>query len=65
VRFKQYDVVKLVHGFPEDGIAPGATAVVLEVLDKPKPHYEVEVVFDDDDERLYTAGVDEDGVEAA
>jgi Domain of unknown function (DUF4926) len=64
MRFKQYDVVKLVKGFPEDGVPPGTKAVVLEVLDKPQPHYEVEVVFDDDGQ-LYTAGVDEDGVDAA
>jgi hypothetical protein len=60
--YRQFDVVKLVNGVPEDGIGPGTIAVILDVFDGPNPHYEVEVTGTDS---LYTMGVAADEIEPA
>lgn len=60
--YQQFDVVKLVNGVPEDGIAPGTIAVILDVFDGPNPHYEVEVTGTDS---LYTMGVAPEEIEPA
>lgn len=59
--FQQFDVVRLVHGVPDDGIPPGTEAVIVDVHADP-PGYEVEVTRDDD---LYTTGVGPDDIEPA
>ena len=61
--FTPFDVVRLVHGIPDAGIAPGTEAVVLEVSDEPELHYEIEVV-DDEGRTLYQAAVRPDQIEA-
>jgi hypothetical protein len=33
MRFRQFEVVRLIHGMPEAGIAPGTLAVVIDVRD--------------------------------
>lgn len=47
MRFRQFEVVRLIEGFPEDDIAPGTLAVVVDVLAALGPDreagYELEV----------------------
>lgn len=47
MRFRQFEVVRLVDGFPEDGIDPGTLAVVVDVREAAGPGqgtgYELEV----------------------
>lgn len=47
MRFRQFEVVRLIDGFPEDGIAPGTLAVVIDVCEPGGPDgvvaYELEV----------------------
>jgi hypothetical protein len=47
MRFRQFEVVRLVQGFPADGIAPGTLAVVIDVHEAPgsgrEAGYELEV----------------------
>ncbi|HEX4702981.1 MAG TPA: DUF4926 domain-containing protein [Pseudonocardiaceae bacterium] len=61
--YQQFDLVKLVHGVPADGIPAGTVAVIVEIYDQPEPHYEVEVTTDDD--TLYTVGVTPAEIEPA
>jgi hypothetical protein len=49
MRFRQFEVVRLIDGIPEDGIAPGTLAVVVDVhesdptLRQPATAYELEI----------------------
>jgi hypothetical protein len=58
---EQFEVVRLRHGLPEEGLPAGTEAVVLDVYDEP-PGYEIEVV-DDQGRTLYWGSVPPDQVE--
>lgn len=57
---KQYQIVRLVRGVPEEGIEPGTRAVVLEVFDDDA--FEIEVA-DDQGRTLYEGSVSRNDIE--
>lgn len=61
MRFRQFEVVSLIYGFPEDGIEPGTLAVVIDVYEALGPGreagYELEVHLPG--RPLYTASATE------
>jgi hypothetical protein len=59
-KIKQYQMVRLVRGVPDEGIGPGTQAVVLEVFDEDA--FEIEVA-DDEGRTLYEGSVSRSDIE--
>jgi hypothetical protein len=59
-KIKQYQMVRLVRGVPDEGIEPGTQAVVLEVFDEDA--FEIEVA-DGEGRTLYEGSVSRSDIE--
>lgn len=62
-RFSTFDVVVLRRGVPEEGIAPGTRAAVIDVHTEPSLAYEVEVVDEQSGKTLWWGPVGPEDVE--
>jgi Domain of unknown function (DUF4926) len=60
-KIKQYQLVRLVRGVPDEGIEPGTQAVVIEVFDDDA--FEIEVA-DDEGRTLYEGSVSRSDIES-
>lgn len=61
-KFKEFDVVRLRKGLPEEGIDIGAPVVILAVEHSPYLHYEVEI-SDQDGRTLFQGALLPDDIE--